>query len=706
MGFSTGKIERRTMRNKSILIHYSLFTIPFFASAAVPQRWVVETSQVKPVVFEAIHGETLALEASFKSYGTDVSTSNMTAFLCWQTNGMKNVWWVTNAVTSGHSASVLFKPSMDPGVPVVNAYLGLSESTNNQLPSTIYHLPSISYRAAFTIRFRHGPGAVPNAIAAPVPILDLAHTVVVNPPWPTEADFAATTTVMKAELKGYVDDQIEGAGLVTHQAVTNISARVTSNVVTRAFVESHGIEAGLSTSDVDAILESSTLCSIADAKAMTNALVSTTAAAVYEERGFWKTGEIAWIPCRFDGSKWSCFDYNGNAITISRDGANMHMVIIGQKLGDMIADATMTYDDELGEWIVSNERFKLSTGYWRDTASNAKTLDFLTPVQLVSSLAYTNGGARAYADANFAAKTTVNQLGASVAAIGAHLNAEDARFVSTNYDSVANMPEAYCEIKIKNKWKTIWKEMTRWGKFVGNAFNWSTWHGFHAWSTNVTAQLAKKAERCWGIYDSETGEYSPDGFTQISSSNILIAANMSYKRVVDTANAIWVLECNQGTATFGGETNGYFRVKDGDGNTQFEIIKGNQRELGCDAGGITVARSGGNNVMTILYSVVANNHPTLKICTDLVASDWVAEGSSGCAGTVVWSGGSGAYVATVTVPASTPSAFVKATYLGGSETIINNVAPTKMQYIYIGNTKYAIGYTTIGGHGVMTLTPQ
>lgn len=299
-------------------------------------------------------------------------------------------------------------------------------------------------------------------------------------------------------------------------------------------------------------------------------------------------------------------------------------------------------------------------------------------------------------------------LSTQVSAIGSYLNAEDARFVVTNYDSEVHTPEAYVEVRLTdngtNRWQNIWSEMRRWRQFVGSAFSWPTWQGFHTWMTNVTTELSYKADRAWGAYDSETGGYSPEGYTQISSSNILIAAGMAYQRTITSGGAVWVLQCNTGTAHIGGDTNGFFRVIDGDGNVQFEIIKGNKREMGCDATGITVG-SGNPPVVTIPYSVESAEHPTLQICDDLVARNWKDETDGDCIANVSWGGLSGAWVATVQRKAAGNGAmFVKASFMAGGETYIRNVAPVGMDSIMLNGTRYYLGTATISGNTVLTLS--
>lgn len=268
------------------------------------------------------------------------------------------------------------------------------------------------------------------------------------------------------------------------------------------------------------------------------------------------------------------------------------------------------------------------------------------------------------------------QLSSQVSAIGSYLNAEDAHFVSTNYDSVVRMPEAYVEVRLTdngtNVWTTIWQEMRRWNAFTGLDFDWSAWGGFHAFETNVIEELSYKADKAWAAYESETGTPSPEGFLQISTPNIIIAKDMAYQRTVTSDGEVWILQCNEGTAHIGGTTNGFFRITDAEGATQFEIIKGDKRTLGANASGITV---GANNVMTIPYSVEAENHPTIWCCNDLKTLLWKDETDADCLCTVSWSGTSGAYVATVTPKTSQPRMFVRATYEIGGETRIRNVAP-------------------------------
>ena len=296
--------------------------------------------------------------------------------------------------------------------------------------------------------------------------------------------------------------------------------------------------------------------------------------------------------------------------------------------------------------------------------------------------------------------TQLTTLAGQVATIGAHLNAEDARFVVTNYNSVTHTPEAYVEIQLPDEsWSRIWSEMTRWN-YLFNEYLPMNYYDKAA----VNAALADKADRAWGFYDSTTGAYAPDGYTWISSEKIAIAANLAYQRTVTAEGAIWVLESNGVVTETGGMTNGFFRISDDEGNSLFEIVKGNKRTVGADASSCQVVAGFSPTKLQVGYSIVSDVHPTLYVCQSLATQNWKAETDSDCIANVTWSGTSGAYVAQVQGKSAYSSMFVKATYEVGGETYISNAAPVSMQYIMIGGVKYAVGVGTVSGTTVLTLT--
>lgn len=148
--------------------------------AAVPLRWTVETSRVQPVQFDVLRGETIELAATLKSYGKPLAITQQPV-LYWQTNGMADVWWsAAAAVVSNNILCAAFTPAMDPGASSVVGYIGV---------------PGEIYRAAFQLRFRAAPGATPNALNLPRPVLDFKTVAVTNTaysPFALAADMSQT----------------------------------------------------------------------------------------------------------------------------------------------------------------------------------------------------------------------------------------------------------------------------------------------------------------------------------------------------------------------------------------------------------------------------------------------------------------------------------------------------------------------------------
>ena len=293
-------------------------------------------------------------------------------------------------------------------------------------------------------------------------------------------------------------------------------------------------------------------------------------------------------------------------------------------------------------------------------------------------------------------------LQTQVTTIGAHLNAEDARFVVTNYNSEIHTPEAYVEIKLPDSsWSRIWSEMTWWNWLTGTYLP----SNFYT-RAEIDDKLADKADRAWGFYDSTTGAYAPDGYTWISSPKIAIAANLAYQRTVTSDGAIWVLESNGVVTETGGMTNGFFRISDDEGNSLFEIVKGQKRTIGADASSAKVFELFTPKKLQIGYSIDSDVHPKIYVCTSLNTQDWKAEDDADCVANVSWSGASGAWIAEVQGKAAYPTLFVKATYQVAGETYISNSAPVSMQYLMLNGVKYSVGTATISGNTVLTLTVE
>lgn len=175
------------MKKLSLMLAVSL-AAPVFA--AVPLRWTVDTSRVIPAVFEVVRGETIELEAAFNSYGKPLEMSGKDVSIFWQTNGMGSAWWSAPATAASNTVAAAFTPAMDPGAATVSGFLGV---------------PGEIYRAAFVLRFRHGPGAVPNELELPRKTIDFATVEVKNAPWASKDDVLAAQAAAD-DAKATADD--------------------------------------------------------------------------------------------------------------------------------------------------------------------------------------------------------------------------------------------------------------------------------------------------------------------------------------------------------------------------------------------------------------------------------------------------------------------------------------------------------------------
>ena len=293
-----------------------------------------------------------------------------------------------------------------------------------------------------------------------------------------------------------------------------------------------------------------------------------------------------------------------------------------------------------------------------------------------------------------AVNNRVESLGTTVNAWQTYWDGDDVRITVTNYYGSLDIPSLYLEQKMPAgdghdaPWfRVVWDERTRWNTFMP-AY------------TAVTNEIAQnKADRAWGVYDSSTGAYSPDGLLQVSQEQIMIASGMAWQKTITAGGcAVWVLKATNPTSVSGELQNGYFRISDGDGNPLFEIVKGDKRVVGAVATDVQVSSVS----MTIRYNSVSDQHPVLEVCTDLSRADWQREDEATVA-SVAWSGSSGAWVATVTPVGARPHLFAKASYEAGGNTYIKNHVASSLDKVVVGGQEYTVTVQTINGKKLLVL---
>lgn len=304
-----------------------------------------------------------------------------------------------------------------------------------------------------------------------------------------------------------------------------------------------------------------------------------------------------------------------------------------------------------------------------------------------------------------------NEISGTVSAWQTYWDGDDVRVTVTNYYGNLDIPSLYLEQKMPvdethdSPWfKIVWDERTRWNRFMPT----------FAALTNDVAQ--NKADRAWGVYDSSTGEYSPDGLLQLSQEQIMIAPGMSYQKTVTAGgNAYWVLRANDPTTVSGVTSNGFFRIEDFDGNPLIEIVKGEKRIVGASIASINIEDYG----LTLTFNVESDNPPEVYFANSLSDGEWNRIERSGESAWAVqhweveWSGASGAWVASITwnggsigmpSPPNPPQqGFFRATYETGGNTYIRNNVATSIDKVVVGGIEYTVTVETVNGKKLLVL---
>jgi len=437
----------------------------------------------------------------------------------------------------------------------------------------------------------------------------------------------SNTVYTASETDQKISEAVTSAGAVIPSVTTNIATYVTSNLVTKSYVESLGIEAGMTPEQVNAAI-----------KTATNAME-----AVETDRQIVRAN---WLV-----SFWQTKVYQASQADNALEASHAN-----------VADHSTTAESAGTSTTATMAQYN----YAMEPLASINDLVGLSQTQSVDH--------------------------ATIAAWESYWGGEDVRVTVTNYDSLVHAPSLYIEYNTNTVSaasptnNVVWDELTRWNSFMSV---------YNLFTNNV---LNNFADRAWGVYDSSTGAYSPDGLLQISQPEIQIANGLAYKKSITTGGcAVWVLTATEPTTISGVTSNGYFRITDGDGNALFEIVKGDKRTVGATASSIVAT-----NGMTINYNVISDDHPTLELTTDLKGT-WYDETECSSFATVSWSGTNGAWVVSVTPVGAQSRMFAKASYEVGGDTYIRNSAPIGFDRIYIGGTNYSVHVEMMNGKKVMVL---
>ena len=607
----------QTAWRKAIILHFT-FSILHSTFAAVPLSWQVTPRNPAPVAFDRHHGETLEFRCVFSGFGELPFGQAADIRLWYQTNGMSAAWWSVPASVSSNVLSATFPPQADPGADRLSLFFGA---------------PSNAYASA-VLRLRHSPGFAPNILPPPDVTSWAAELAAVR----ALIDYSTSN----AELVATIKSMAPAPGnyeTVSNRAMGAIQAESDPTVPDWAKAENPPAS-GLSANDV---------CDI----------VTNEAAARFSEWRLYCNGErvIFYGGIVYGGEEQ--FEHDGWVIMNERPdmgcGDSLYIDAPYTTLRlEWDSRVMLEPTDQTLHYVAERDGFPP----FRNALGLARLAD-LPP--LTNGLATEASVAAANTRASNA-QNTANSVAGTVAAWETYWDGDEVRVTVTNYDSAVHLPSLYIEQKIEDTedYRVVWDERTR-------------WESNDVQMAEMRSAIDEKADRAWGFYDSHTGNYAPDGYTWLSSPRIAIAGGLAYQRTLTTYGAVWVLASNGLVAETNGDADtGYFRIKDDEGNTTFEIVRGNKRTVGATAAGIKVTspRNSPTTTIEIPYNVTSDVPPTLYGTVSLSSPEW-AEISA------TWTGQSGAW--TGTVASSTSTYFIKGTYETGGETYIKNVAPISVE---------------------------
>ena len=600
---------------KKLLIIQMLLAVAL-SGLAEPLQWVCEWPKSKAQQFELYQGEIATFEPTFRINGG--APTNLPVVTVWyQTNGMDRAWW--------HTDGAVFHPTNDVGAASYRFFVDAAGDGGKL------------YRANGTLRMLPSPGFVTNTITPPVAALDFDSIDVSNAPYYTkdETDAKIVELSPPADLSNATNytDAVASSLRESVAVAASSSTNYTDNVATTLRGEIAAAQPG------DYATVSNKAMTALQSYTETDPTISSWAKA--SSKPTYTLNEVA--P---NSENWLGVQGNaGRVIKILAQGSG------SSPAGGVQVTASTLNNNNTTTYAYSGVAVKRSgqnTDYLWDTTSQSGIVR----------------------RSELASKANA----ADVATISAMLNAENARFVSTNYNSATQIPSASVEAKIDGSWLTIWDELTRW--------NWLTSEYLPAnfyTKGQINSALDDKADRAWGFYDPMTGEWAPEDSIWLSAPKVYVCAGGAYERVAETAG-YWVLTSNGMVTDINGTTNGFFRISDSAGETQFEIVKGDKRQLFASSTSMQQVM-GTDHYLTTYAITNAVSEPTANFARELGADkqSWYHTDPS-CPVNASWEQTASNEWTLEWWPKSTENRlFVEAFYEQGGETYIKNVAPISVE---------------------------
>lgn len=371
-----------------------------------------------------------------------------------------------------------------------------------------------------------------------------------------------------------------GAPSVGYQAATNIAARVTSNVVTKAYVEGLGISGG---GGVD-----------------TNAVKDIVS---YKR------------------------DLTNNVCTVDSFTVWNATLQSGYTFGD--EQPTFDSENRKWKWYVEGEGVAVDAESGTSTA-NATSATF-TFDDNGTTVTFTATRAKvAYANQSF---VTHGYVGPTISNVvyweNYWLGNGRVRLSVTNANSSTVLPRFRIQEAITNTlgeiafWNTVWDEEDRHTNYQAQVDA-----KVDAIETNVLLQayrqtnnqLANKAPKAWGSVTS-AGEQAPANTVWMTEPETYFAGGTEYTHVAVGEGTICVL-ATKGAGVYTEGEEGTFRFMDSSGDNYFGFDVRSSYTIGCRTDGITTTKVGNDWLVTLTYDLTSSVVPIVLTCTNLTNATW------------------------------------------------------------------------------------
>lgn len=593
--------------------------------AAEPLCWERTPNRPAPAQFDVFHGESIDFRCTFVGFGSLPFAGASDVRLWYQTNGMGAAWWSIPATVSSNALSATFTPDLDPGAERLTVFFGA---------------PSNAYAAA-QVRFRNSPGATPNDLQPPS-VLD----------W--QAELAAATNDL---FKSF--------------------APTITNTYTKAETDARIAELaplGITTNDVCSIVTATGNWEWTGPGTYIASASELPAEGSADGEIYFTVSDITWIDDTPGSEHWDAFItmwqwiYEAGELTwaTSSDWGQDHSH--GEDADELTFDVNFPAGD-----LTFTARKQNALGLARltdiaPTVSNTVTKSFVEDLGIESGIQFEEDPHWEAAKGGYATTGTVAQVSAAVGTLWSYVYGDSVWIAVTNYmRTIGGVSPSF----------QLWE--VRDG--VTNLVYWSkeeitnvTHDLIHDCKTNLEATVrnavAEMPDKAWSKYQSATGNEAPDGVTIVSTPTIQLTGGGEWYRYVDVAsNSVWFLKSN-GLHTFGGDTNGYFRILDDEGNATFEVRKTDSYMVDAIASSVHFDGDGNfcvsfeSNVEPVIYTTATLEHP-----------NFLPQGDDPNV-TVTWTKSGGVYTAKLEQAVKGPSLFAYAKVEVQGETVIRNTAPT------------------------------